>query len=57
MVRTNFSFRMRRLPRTMASDRHALLREQWDKLLEERNAYLEGTDSALISGHKASVGN
>jgi len=41
----------------MASDRHALLREQWDKLLEERNAYLEGTDSALISGHKASVGN
>ena len=43
--------------KTMASDRHALLREQWDKLTEERNAYLEGTESALISGHKARIGN
>src|SRR6516164_2029645 len=34
-----------------------LLREQWDKLTEERNAYLEGTESALISGHKARIGN
>jgi hypothetical protein len=41
----------------MPSDRHALLREQWDKLTEERNAYLEGTESALISGHKARIGN
>ena len=28
---------------------HKLLREQWDKLTEERNAYLEGTEDALIS--------
>jgi hypothetical protein len=37
----------------MPSDRHELLSEQWDKLTEERNAYLEGTESALISGPNA----
>jgi hypothetical protein len=41
----------------MPSDRHELLRKQWDKLTEERNAYLEGTESALISGPKARIGH
>jgi hypothetical protein len=41
----------------MPSDRHELLREQRDKLTEERNAYLEGTEGALISGPKVRIGN
>jgi hypothetical protein len=34
----------------MPGDGHQLLREEWDKLAQERNAYLEGTESALIFG-------
>ena len=33
----------------MPSDGHQL-REEWEKLAQERNAYLEGTESALIFG-------